>query len=461
MDKLQVTKELFRIGAIKFGSFQLKSGITSPIYCDLRVLFSYPQLLASVSELMWQCVGDITGEFSHVCGVPYTALPIATCVSVKHDIPMLLRRKEAKSYGTKRMVEGVYDSGSRCVVLEDVVTSGSSVLETVSSLQDVGVAVKHVVAIVDREQGAELTLTNAGLMLHSVLKLSEMVDMLEAEQLITTDTTQMVKQFLSTSQVPSKPQSVQFESYLTRCDLATHPIAKKLFHLMHHKQTNLALSADLVDSRAILELADQVGPHICVLKLHSDIIKDFSIVFTQQLKQLAEKHNFLLMEDRKFADIGNTCKLQLEGGTHRIAEWADMVTAHALPGRSILDVMTNTGVVLVGEMSSEGNLTTLEYAQATAEMAEQHPNKVVGVVSQRKLLKNTGQLHFTPGVRLSGVSSDGKGQQYRTPDHVIGSCGSDIIIVGRGIYEATDPVKAAIQYHTEGYKVYLHRINAS
>ena len=69
------------------------------------------------------------------------------------------------------------------------------------------------------------------------------------------------------------------------------------------------------------------------------------------------------MEDRKFADIGNTCKLQLEGGTHRIAEWADMVTAHALPGKSILDVMTSTGVVLVGEMSSEGNLTTLEYAQ--------------------------------------------------------------------------------------------------
>jgi len=64
------------------------------------------------------------------------------------------------------MVEGVYDSDSQCIVLEDVVTSGSSVLETVSSLQDVGVAVKHVVAIVDREQGAELTLTNAGLVLH-------------------------------------------------------------------------------------------------------------------------------------------------------------------------------------------------------------------------------------------------------------------------------------------------------
>ena len=90
---------------------------------------------------------------------------------------------------------------------------------------------------------------------------------------------------------------------------------------------------------------------------------------------------------------------------------------------------------------------------ATVQMAEKHPNVVVGVVSQQRLLSNRGQLHFTPGemdhviiccvsspvhpegVCMSGVTTDGKGQQYRTPDHVISSCGSDIIIVGRGIYE--------------------------
>lgn len=64
------------------------------------------------------------------------------------------------------MIEGSYDSTSRCVVLEDVVTTGSSVLETVQSLQDVGVTVQHVVVIVDRQQGAEDTLTKAGLVLH-------------------------------------------------------------------------------------------------------------------------------------------------------------------------------------------------------------------------------------------------------------------------------------------------------
>ena len=79
---------------------------------------------------------------------------------------------------------------------------------------------------------------------------------------------------------------------------------------------------------------------------------------------MAEKHNFLLMEDRKFADIGNTCTLQLGGGAHRIADWADMVTVHALPGPSILKSLTSVGVVLVAEMSSEGSLTTTEYAQS-------------------------------------------------------------------------------------------------
>lgn len=64
------------------------------------------------------------------------------------------------------MIEGCYDATSRCVVFEDVVTTGSSVLETVKSLQDVGVAVKHVIVIVDREQGAGDTLTKAGLVLH-------------------------------------------------------------------------------------------------------------------------------------------------------------------------------------------------------------------------------------------------------------------------------------------------------
>lgn len=80
--------------------------------------------------------------FNITCGVPYTALPLATCMSLDHNIPMVIRRREAKDYGTKQMIEGVFKSGDLCLVIEDVVTSGGSVLETVKELNNVGLVCK-------------------------------------------------------------------------------------------------------------------------------------------------------------------------------------------------------------------------------------------------------------------------------------------------------------------------------
>ncbi|MFI5333569.1 MAG: orotate phosphoribosyltransferase [Chlamydiales bacterium] len=168
----ELALRLFEIGMVKFGSFTLKSGLHSPVYLDLRLVISYPELLSKIAEMMWKRAEELS--FQRVCGVPYTALPIATCFSVSHEIPMLLRRKEVKEYGTKKQIEGVFQKGETCLILEDVMTTGSSILETAESLQKEGLIVRDAVLIIDREQGGRERLNTQGIQTHSLLTLAEL-----------------------------------------------------------------------------------------------------------------------------------------------------------------------------------------------------------------------------------------------------------------------------------------------
>lgn len=190
--------KLMDIQAVKFGSFTLKSGMISPIYIDLRLLVSYPDLLNSVAEAFWTKVKSL--NFDLLCGVPYTALPIATAISLLHRKPMIMRRKEAKEHGTKKTIEGSFKSGQNCLVIEDLITTGMSIFETIDPLEKEGLKIQDVAVLIDRQQGGQKKLSEKGYKLHSVFTLSEMLDVLEKTGRLDKPTTASVRQFIAQNQ---------------------------------------------------------------------------------------------------------------------------------------------------------------------------------------------------------------------------------------------------------------------
>lgn len=219
-----------------------------------------------------------------------------------------------------------------------------------------------------------------------------------------------------------------------------------------------------------------LGPYIAVLKTHIDILTDLTPSTLSSLQSLATKHNFLIFEDRKFIDIGNTVQKQYHGGALRISEWAHIINCAILPGEGIVEALAQTtkspdfkdanqrGLLILAEMTSKGSLATGEYTARSVEYARKYKGFVMGFVSTRALSEVLPEqkeesedfVVFTTGVNLSD-KGDKLGQQYQTPGSAVGR-GADFIIAGRGIYKADDPVEAVQRYREEGWKAYEKRV---
>lgn len=162
-------------GAIKFGDFTLASGKKSKYYIDIKKASANPRILKLIAREISRKIKNHSIDADYIGCVALGGVPIAVAVSLETDLPLIIIRKEAKEYGTKGQIIGDFIKNSRVLMVEDVATTGGSVLRAIRLLRDEGLLIKNVIVVVDREEGAHAALADEGIELTPLVRIGDIL----------------------------------------------------------------------------------------------------------------------------------------------------------------------------------------------------------------------------------------------------------------------------------------------
>lgn len=191
---LWLAEALFRLGGVKFGTFTLgRSTVGSPVYIDPKVFLREPRILARVAQLIKNEIdaGVARRErriqpFDLVAGVPFGGLHLATAYSLTGNVPLIYGiPPKDMDHGTR--IEGRFRPGETVLIIDDLMTTGGTLLETQRALQDVGLIVHNAIVLIDRAQGGGDRLRSAGLHISGILTLTQMLNFYFSRQMISED----------------------------------------------------------------------------------------------------------------------------------------------------------------------------------------------------------------------------------------------------------------------------------
>lgn len=185
--KEELCKILIRIGALKFGIFTLANGRLSPYYINLRIVPSFPEIFERVCFIYTRLLEEEVGldSFDRIAGIPLSALPYSSCLSFTLRKPLVLVRKETKQYGRGRRVSGIIMPGDRVLPVDDVITTGGSLVSAVKALRHEGAVVEKAIVLVDREEGGVEKLEKEGVAVHYLMTVTDAAETLHSLDIIT------------------------------------------------------------------------------------------------------------------------------------------------------------------------------------------------------------------------------------------------------------------------------------
>ena len=380
--------------------FVLKSGEKSNVYVDLRSAFDKPKLFALLVELLVRKIRDRfrNSEIPQlaVCGVPYGAVPYATAVAEKLQIPLLFLRKERKMYGMGNLIESS-SPHNRVVLIEDVVTTGGSVKEAVMALSEEGYTVVDVVSILSRS------------------KVSGVRSCFDEQFLNPSFLTQTKKYWSKKWDIIEKKSGIVYatDTFLKDPD---------------------AIGCPNLD--AILKNRGKLAG----IKVHPEIHgRNYYMI----PRWLNPKQTEIFWNDRKYCDIASVAREQIRcfsENCHDEDEYGfNFISVCPVSGPDLLALDVQPGILVLIEMSSEGNLLTPSITASILTWIEENAENISGIICQSPIFFDLPFPIFCPGVNLGATRGDGQGQQYRNYfDLVKLPNRPDFFVMGRAITDDPD-----------------------
>lgn len=170
MNDKYLAKKIFDMSYIE-GEFVLRSGVKANKYFDKYLFESDPEILKLIATRLLE---KIPGDIEYLAGLELGGVPIAVVLSQLSGLPCRFIRKKAKGYGTDSVIEGGSVTDRNVLVIEDIVTSGGQVIDSVLELRRQKAIVTHVFCVIDREAGGEENLQKNNLKLHALFKISDL-----------------------------------------------------------------------------------------------------------------------------------------------------------------------------------------------------------------------------------------------------------------------------------------------
>ncbi len=174
-EKTELSRILHKIGAIKFGTFKLTSGRTSPYYIDLRIVPSFPEAFERVCDIYVKLAETELGaqNFDGIAGIPTAGIPFASLIAYHVKKPFLYIRSKAKLHWRERCIEGILMPGNRVLLVDDLITTGLSLRKAANAIRAEGGVVSDALILLDREEGGRERLKKDNITLHYLLTARE------------------------------------------------------------------------------------------------------------------------------------------------------------------------------------------------------------------------------------------------------------------------------------------------